>query len=160
MMPTEPLPLNHSWPTFEAAERMAIPGLDGFPADALHSPQLLAAMNDLLALRGIGLWQCDLANERLTWSSSVYDLFGLPQDEPVTRSLAVSLYRPDSRRAMESLRAHAIRFRRGFTVDAEIRQPGGDDRWMRLLALPVVEDDKVVRLCGLKIDVTWHYDAA
>ncbi len=51
---------------------------------------------------------------------------------------------------MERLRAYAIKHRRGFTLDAEIRPDRGDRRWMRLLAAPVCEGGRVVRLHGLK----------
>lgn len=137
----EPLPLYHSWPLFEAEQRLG--------ADAMAG----------LATFGVGLWDCDLATERLQWTDAVHDLFGLPRGLDVPRSLAVSLYLPSSRRAMESLRAHAIRHRRGFTVDAEIRRPDGDRRWMRLSAIPVLSDGRVVRLRGTKEDVSLEYDS-
>jgi len=155
-----PLPLYHSWPLFEAAERLAVPMLRSCAEGAVPSPLAVAgATGRALAALGIGLWECNLADDHLTWSQGVYDLFGLPPDGPIDRAMTVSLYREGSRAAMEQLRSHAIRFRRGFTVDVEIRQPGGDERMMRLSALPVLEGRKVVRLRGLKIDVTADYDA-
>lgn len=161
MIATEPLPLHHSWPLFEAAQRMTIPGIAPFVVDGVPTPSGVAPIDGLLAARGIGVWECDLANgDALRWTGGVHDLFGLPRDEPVTRPLAVSLYTDDSRRAMEQLRAHAIRFRRGFMVDAEICRPDGEHRWMRLSAVPVIVDGKVARLCGLKVDVTAEYGAA
>lgn len=154
-----PLPLYHSWPLFEARERLDVPLLPTpFSLGAAPSPHAIAPVDALLAARGIGVWECDLADNRLRWSQGVYDLFGLPPGEPVERSLAVSLYTARSRLVMEELRAHAIRYRRGFTVDVNIRQPGGEERWMRLSAVPVIANGKVARLCGLKIDVTRDYD--
>lgn len=155
-----PLPLYHSWPLFEAGERLAIPSLEPFALGATPSPLAAAPVDGALAARGIGIWACDLAdNDRLSWTQGVYDLFGLPRGQVVDRPFAVSLYREPSRLAMEQLRRHAIRHRRGFTVDVEIRQPGGEERWMRLSAVPVIAGGKVVRLCGVKMDVTAEYDA-
>jgi hypothetical protein len=51
---------------------------------------------------------------------------------------------------MERLRAYAIKHRRGFTLDAEIRPSLTGSRWMRLIAAPVCDGDRVVRLHGLK----------
>lgn len=133
----EPFPLHHSWPLFEEAERLG--PVSGGPLS--------------------GRWCCDLRDERLSWDEAVHDLFGLPRDIAVPRALAVSCYLPESRRAMEALRAHAIRYRRGFTVDVEIRRPDGDQRWMRLSAAPVLTGGKVVQLRGIKQDVTRLYDA-
>lgn len=107
----------------------------------------------------IGLWSCDLTKDNaLVWSPYVYQLFGLGQDETLTRSAAVACYEPRSRIAMEQLRAHAIHHRRGFTLDASLRRHDGETRWMRLSAMPVIVDRKVVRLCGTKQDVTVEYD--
>jgi PAS domain-containing protein len=87
----------------------------------------------------------------LIWSGGVYDIFGLPRDASVSRDESVALYAEDSRAAMERLRAHAIKHRRGFTLDAEIRPANGASRWMRLIAAPVCEGGRVVRLHGLKL---------
>lgn len=154
-----PLPLYHSWPLFEAAERLDTPAISPFVLGAVPSPLAVAPIDGALAARGIGVWECDLATSQLTWTQGVYDLFGLPRGQAIARSLAVSIYQPRSRGVMEELREHAIRTKRGFTVDAALRQPGGDERWMRLSAVPIVERGKVVRLCGVKIDVTAEYDA-
>ena len=102
------------------------------------------------ARHAIGRWECDLKDTRLTWSDEVYDLFGLPRGVDLARAETVKHYCEGSRVAMERLRAYAIKHRRGFTLDAEIRRTDGTRRWMRLIAAPVCVDNKVVRLVGLK----------
>lgn len=152
MSSSDSLPLFHSWPLFDAASRM---GLDGL--NILGLPDVDTAR--LAAQADIGVWSCDLTNgDRLRWSPQVYSIFGLPDGEPLTRSLAVSLYAERSRVAMETLRNYAIQHRRGFTMDAMIRRPNGDARWMRLCAMPIISEGRVVRLCGTKQDVTIDYD--
>lgn len=159
MTHTEPLPLYHSWPLFEAVDRLQLSRIVPFPVDEAPLSPACKRIYDAIAARGIGIWECDLRDNRLTWSRGVYDLFGLPRGEVVSRALAVSLYCPDSRTAMEQLRAYAIKHRRGFTIDAEIRRPDGDHRWMRLSAMPVLDDEqRVIRLRGTKLDVTTDYD--
>ncbi|HEY1124474.1 MAG TPA: PAS domain-containing protein [Sphingobium sp.] len=149
------LSLFHSWPLFDAEERMG-----GAQLDALG--QMMRESEDdagLAAMPDTGLWSCDLTRDnRLRWSPQVYALFGLGRDEPLTRAAAVNCYVPRSRAAMEALRAHAIHHRRGFTLDAMLRRHDGEMRWMRLCAMPIVSDGKVVRLCGTKQDVTAEYD--
>lgn len=151
MKPLEPLPLNHSWPLFERARRFELGLLVDWPAAALVSPAQLAFDEAGLAERGIGRWECDLADNSLTWSAAVYDIFGLPRGAAVSRREAVALYADESAVAMERLRAYAIRHRRGFTLDAEIRPATGEPRWMRLIAAPVLDGDRAVRLHGLKL---------
>ena len=150
------LPLTHSWPIFEAAQRLPLGGVVPYDPDL----ELPGQSTTLLTNPDIGIWYCDLRDNALRWSSAVYELFGLPQDEPVTRPLTLSMYLPDGREAMEQLRAYAIKHRRGFTMDARIRRPDGDIRWMRLSALPILSGQRVMRLCGSKQDVTAEYDGA
>ncbi|WP_083937324.1 PAS domain-containing protein [Sphingomonas sp. PR090111-T3T-6A] len=157
MTPARPLQLDHSWPLFERGQRFDL----GFVGDGeeflLPGPAPFSADARLLADHGIGLWQCDLADSSLTWSAEVFDLFGLPRDAVLSRPEIVALYCEESRAAMERLRAYAIKHRRGFTLDAEIRTVGGEHRWMRLSAAPMCVGGRVVRLHGLKRDVTHEY---
>jgi PAS domain-containing protein len=139
------LQLHHSWPLSERGQRFELGLLhDGHdtPLPPLDAPALVA--------HGLGTWQCDLGDNSLTWSSEVFDIFGLPRDARLSRSETVALYCEESRAAMERLRAYAIKHRRGFTLDAEIRPAHGRRRWMRLLAAPICEGGRVVRLHGLK----------
>lgn len=133
--------LTDSWPIYEAPLRLPL---------VSRRPEARAALD----AQGIGQWSCRLFDNALVWSRAVYELFGLPPDQPVDRGLAVSLYERDSRIAMEQLRAHAIRHHRGFTMLARIRRPDGEPRWMRLTALPILCGQRVVRLIGTKQDVT------
>lgn len=150
MTPNEPLPLHHSWPLTDIAQRFDMGylldgedvGIPGAPArpDVTH-----------------GLWACDLADNRLHWSAPVHRLFGLPQDEAPARCRTVALYAEASRAAMERLRRYAIRHRRGFTLDVAIFPHDAVQRWIRLVAAPVCEEGVVVRLHGCKSDVSHLY---
>ncbi|MBW8297017.1 hypothetical protein [Sphingopyxis sp.] len=154
MKPTHPLPVHHSWPLYER-ERF-------FELGQLHGADTLDAVADMADLdthgRSVraqaGWWECDLANNnQLSWSSEVYDIFSLPRGAAVTREETVALYQEGSRAAMEKLRAYAIKHRRGFTLDVEIRPASEAPRWMRLIAEPLCVDDKIVKLQGLKFIV-------
>jgi PAS domain-containing protein len=153
MRPTEPLPLYHSWPLFERDRRFASGAELNSPFEMPLDPVDLTRSNEALVARGIGLWHCDLRNESLTWSDGVYDLFGLPRGARVRRREAVAIYTDDSGAVMEKLRGYALKHRRGFTLDAQIRPFGQRARWMRLLAAPIYENGRPVRLCGLKIGI-------
>jgi PAS domain-containing protein len=147
LAPTEPLPLHHSWPLHESRRHFELGAiLNSAVADAL-APERIGAVGSYHA----GCWECDLADNKLSWSGGVYDLFGLPRGAPVSRQEAAALYAEPSRSAMERLRAYAIRHARGFTLDVEIRPVAGAPRWMRLIAAPVRENGQVVRLHGIKL---------
>jgi hypothetical protein len=104
-----------------------------------------------LGIHHAGLWECELADNKLIWSAGVFDIFGLPRAARVSREETLGFYREESRAKMERLRAHAIRQRCGFTVDVEIDAAVGGRRWMRLIAAPACEAGQVTRLHGLKL---------
>ena len=147
-----PSPLTHSWPLFEQHQRFDLGCLLDEQSEALADPD-----PGFLAAQGIGLWECDLQDNALTWTAGVFDLFGLPRGVALERDEAVALYAEPSRAAMERLRAHAIKHRRGFTLDAEIIPANGPRKWMRLIAAPICVGPRVVRLHGIKQDVSIAY---
>ena len=151
LKPTHPLPVHHSWPLYER-ERF-------FELGRLHRCETLDPIPDVVDVAArlapaavrVGQWECDLTDkDRLSWSEEVHDMFGIPRGAAVARGEAAALYAEGSRAAMEKLRAYAIRHRRGFTLDVEICPAQAPRRWMRLIAAPVCEGDRIVRLQGLK----------
>lgn len=146
MNPTEPLPLFHSWPIFETGQRFDLGCLLG----SAPLPRFGPLLDQQLIARGIGQWECDLVDNRLTWSDGVYDIFGLPRGERLERDETVRFYCEESRAVMERLRAYSIVHQRGFTVDVQIQPARGERVWMRLIGAPVCEGERVVRLRGLK----------
>ena len=153
MTPTEPLPLHHSWPLADIDQRFDLGHLFDEQAPGRDGGSVLPRPTGATQ----GVWACDLADNGLHWSEEVYRLFGLPRSDPLARTTAVSLYDEPSRAAMERLRAHAIRHRRGFTLDVAIVPPGAHRRWVRLIAAPICDGARVVRLHGCKTDVSHLY---
>ncbi len=146
-MPMNVLPLQHSWPLWEQGRQFEL----GFILNSAITDAIPPVEIGGLGIHHAGLWECDLADDKLAWSGGVYDIFGLPRYTTVTRETAVSFYSEQSRAAMERLRAHAIKHRRGFTIDIEIRAAIGETRSVRLVAAPVCRAGKVTRLHGLKL---------
>jgi PAS domain-containing protein len=157
LKPTHPLPVHHSWPLYERDRFFELGQIHG--VDTLDPvPDMVDVIAPMRPAR-LGQWACDLTdNNRLSWSDAVYDLFDIPRGAAVAREEAVALYAEGSRAAMEKLRAYAIKHRRGFTLDVEIRPAQAPRRWIRLIAAPVCVDDQVVKLQGLKFLVPGAHD--
>ncbi|GJD56672.1 sensor domain-containing diguanylate cyclase [Methylobacterium dankookense] len=117
--------------------------------DRPHGPAAEA-----VAAAGFGVFECRLADESLTWTDAVYDLFGLPRGTALRRGRALDHYPPDSLAMLERVRAAALAARRGFDLDAEIVTAQGQHRWIRISASVACADGVPVRLFGLKRDVT------
>lgn len=140
------LELRCTWPIFEKARHFELGSLLSCAVIHKIEPEQVGQ----LGISHAGCWECDLADDSLTWSGGVYDIFGLPRDALISRDEAAALYREESRAAMERLRSYAIRYKRGFTLDVEICPVMGGRRAMRLIAYPVVQHGRTVRLHGLK----------
>ena len=147
MKAIEPLSVRHSWPLNEHARHFELGSILSCAVIDVLEPAEVGG----LELHQVGYWECDLSDNSLIWSGGVYDIFGLPRGVSVSREETVALYCEESRAAMERLRAYAIRHRRGFTLDAEIRPVVGGRRWMRLIAAPICDGSRAVRLHGLKL---------
>jgi PAS domain-containing protein len=139
--------LQHSWPLWEQPRRFDL----GHVLNCVVTELIQPAEVGGLGVHHAGCWECDLSDNKLTWSGGVYDIFGLRRDATISREESVSFYCEESRAKMERLRSYSIRHRRGFTLDVEIRAAVGEARWMRLIAAPVCENDRVTRLHGLKL---------
>lgn len=139
-----------SWPIWEQSLHFELGHiLNSVITDAIPPPQ-----PGFLQLQHAGVWECDLKDEALIWSGGVYDLFGLPRGSRVTRAQALSHYCEDAFLKLERLRSYAIRHKRGFTLDVDIRHGStGDRRPIRVIGAPVCEAGKVVRLHGLKLSI-------
>ena len=144
----DPIPLFDKGPLLERVRNFEL----GRTFDITGINLTDVAIRRVLGQANAGWWECDLANDQLTWTAGVYDIFGLPQGTNVTRDEAVSLYTGDSRAVMERLRRYAIGHRSGFIMDARIRPASGaPERWMRLIGAPSLEDGRTARLHGLKL---------
>ena len=147
MSPMEQKTLTHSWPLWERSRHFELGHVLNSAVTDVISPTEVGQ----LGVHHVGCWECDLSDNSLIWSGGVYDIFGLPRGIEVSREEVAALYCDRSRTAMERLRAYAIKHRRGFTLDAEIRTAAGEDRWMRLIAAPECTENRAVRLHGLKL---------
>lgn len=102
----------------------------------------------------IGVWECNLADERLSWTDMVYELFDIEPGTPLVRSEIVAMYSPAALLELQRLRSDAIEQQGGFSLDAEIVTRKGNRRWIRITATVECEDGRPVRVSGLKQDVT------
>jgi len=144
----ESRPSYRGWPLYEPPRHFELGCILEIPSDDLAD----FAVRQAFGRDRAGWWDCDLADSSLTWTSGVYEIFGLPQASKVTRDETLALYSEESRAAMERLRGYSIKHCQPFVIDARIRPASGEPmRWMRLIGAPTCEDGRAVRLHGLKL---------
>jgi diguanylate cyclase (GGDEF)-like protein len=127
-------------------------GLNREQATSLaHSTKIF---NRASAAARIGVWECDLPDEKLRWTDVVYDIFEIPRGAPLDRKQILPCYTEESRKTLEMLRGRAIEARGSFGMDAEITTVGGRRRWIRITATVESEEGVAVRIFGMKQDIT------
>ncbi|WP_238232227.1 MULTISPECIES: diguanylate cyclase domain-containing protein [Methylobacterium] len=102
----------------------------------------------------VGIWECALHDDGLTWTDQVFDLFEIPRGARLARHTTLDCYTQASREVLERTRSAAIAGRRGFRLDTEIVTLKGRRRWIRLTAATDCRDGVPVRLFGMKQDIT------
>ncbi len=135
--------------------RRARTGLLPRPLDPVATGHYSVAHEISLA----GTWQCDLADETLTWSTAVFDIFGIAPGTPIDRRETLAFYTDESRAELERLRAEAIARRGSFTFEARIHRADGAPRWMRVTADVACRGGRPTHLYGLKTDITAEWEA-
>jgi diguanylate cyclase (GGDEF)-like protein len=108
----------------------------------------------------IGVWECNLNGEHLTWTDVVYDIFDLPRGSRLDRSETLQFYPPAARAELERVRRRAIESEEGFTLEAPIRTAKGVDKWIRITATVEREHGAPTRIFGLKQDITTEKNLA
>ena len=102
----------------------------------------------------MGIWQCELPSEKLTWSSGTYDLFGLQTSHGLVRRDILKSYSEESLARLQKIRSNAIEAGNGFKLDAEIQSREFGTRWIRISATVERRNGEPVRLFGIKQDIT------
>ncbi|WP_421363820.1 diguanylate cyclase domain-containing protein [Agrobacterium rosae] len=102
----------------------------------------------------VGIWECSLPDETLTWTDTVFEFFDLPPQTPLTRADIVALYTPESREKLRAARNAAIQDGDGFTLDAQIITAKGNSRWIRITAIVERGEGRSIRIFGMKQDIT------
>ncbi|MET0748907.1 MAG: sensor domain-containing diguanylate cyclase [Rhizobium sp.] len=102
----------------------------------------------------IGVWECSLPDETLTWTDVIFDIFDMPRGKMPERQTTLAYYTEASAKELSERRSQAIATRSGFSMDAEIVSAKGNRRWMRITATVESEDDVPVRIFGIKQDIT------
>jgi two-component system sensor kinase FixL len=114
--------------------------------------------NEHLRLRiegfGVGTWDLDLTTQKLEWSDTTKDLFGVARDQPITYGLFLSLLDPvDRERTEEAIKKVA---ESGGKMDVSFRVGGsaGSGHWLRARGGLVRDDTGVPRhVSGIVLDI-------
>jgi PAS domain S-box-containing protein len=104
----------------------------------------------------IGIWDWDIAADRVTWSDRVYEMHGVRRGEFAgTADAFLRLVHPDDLPGMRKLMAEAMARRAPYVAEFRAMVPGGPVRWLQTHGRVLFDDaGEPVRLLGATVDVT------
>jgi PAS domain S-box-containing protein len=110
-----------------------------------------------LALRAaqMGVWELDLAADRLDWSDSLAAIFGLlPPQAPTTHDEFVALIHPDDRVAAQEALERAVRERTDIASEFRVVWPDNTVHWIAGRARILTDESgRSTRILGVAMDI-------
>lgn len=105
----------------------------------------------------VGVWDWDVAENRLFWTDSVFRLHGVKKGEfDVTVEGFVSLIHPDDRNYVMQAIQNALQKDEPYEIEFRVIHPDGKIVWLFTNAIVIREEGKPVRMLGATMDVTIH----
>lgn len=103
-----------------------------------------------------GLWDWEMATDTLTWSPELFELFGLPADQPATFDLWRTALHPDDRDEAHQRTIDAVRERMHLASEYRV-VVGGEIRWVQAAGDTVFDaEGRALRMSGICLDITEH----
>lgn len=103
----------------------------------------------------VGVWDWDVASDRVTWSESLYPIHGVRPDE-FTPSLAgfSELVHPEDRARVRAAVQRTIETDAPYELEFRVQRPDGSVVWVFTTAGVVRREGRAVRLIGATLDIT------
>jgi PAS domain S-box-containing protein len=104
----------------------------------------------------LGVYDYDPRSRRIEWDKTVYDLWGIPEGEPVTyETFEAGLHPDDVQRVREEIgRSFELGGSGSFECEMRVVTPEGAVRWVFCDGVTAFDQDGPVRLVGTAQDIT------
>jgi HTH-type transcriptional regulator, bacterioopsin transcriptional activator and related proteins len=105
----------------------------------------------------VGAWELDVRSDEpptCAMTDEVYCILELPADADVDLERAFEFYHPDDRQRIRKLVERALEDGEGYDAELRLITADGNERWVRAIGEPVLEDGRVVKVRGAIQDIT------
>ncbi len=113
-----------------------------------------ALLREMSEMAQVGGWVLDVATGRVTATHLVRQIHEIDPDAPVSLELGLSSFDGEQRKQLEAAIERAIGYGEPYDLELEMRTARGNRKWVRAVAVPVLEDGRLVRLRGILQDVS------
>jgi PAS domain S-box-containing protein len=102
----------------------------------------------------VGLWDWNIATDRIVWTDSIYAMHGMPKAE-ASQTFAEWIVRihPDDRERVETSIKRALYEDQPYEIEMRTVRPDGGTTWIFTSANVVLEGGKPVRMVGASVDI-------
>jgi PAS domain S-box-containing protein len=115
-------------------------------------------MRFALLSAGLGTWDMDPINRRITWDDRCRELYGFPEGYTISYENAVMYTHPDDMQLVLNAVERALSNQNGGVYDIEFRTIGATDnkvRWLRSIGRAYFNEDRIAyRFAGTVQDIT------
>ncbi len=112
------------------------------------------ALKTISKLTKTGAWYYNPKNRDMYWSKGCYEIKDLDLDVKITRELGASFYPKENRARIESYLDTLIQTKKPYKYTEKIITQKGNEKWIKVVAHPVLYKGEVVFVNGTIADVT------
>jgi len=108
-------------------------------------------------IASVGAWELEVRSDApsaLTMTDESYRIFELPVDEDIDLERAFEFYHPDDRQRLCDCVERTIEHGEEYEAELRLTTTNGNERWVRTIGEPVIEDGGVVKVRGPIQDIT------
>jgi diguanylate cyclase (GGDEF)-like protein/PAS domain S-box-containing protein len=116
-----------------------------------ESERLLEEMSQLAHVGG---WEFDPKTGMGTWSQEIARIHDLSPDDAATVELGLSVYHDEWREKIDHAMEEALHHAIPYDLELLMTTAKGNQKWVRTIGTPVIENGKVVRLRGSMQEIT------
>ncbi len=109
---------------------------------------------DMSRLSKTGAWYYDPIRDDTFWSEEVYRIHELDPGSKMDADKALKFYTDDYKEKINLLVNELYTEHKAYEFSGEILTAKGNKKWIRTIAKPMIQDDKIIYICGVTIDQT------
>ncbi len=116
------------------------------------------ALVTISKLTKTGAWYFNPITKEMYWTKGCYLIKDLDPDTPMTRDLGASFYPEESRARVENYLNTLIKEKEPYEYTEKIITHKGNEKWVKVVAQPVIFRNEVVYVNGTIADVTERHN--
>lgn len=112
-------------------------------------------LSETQAVGNIGLWDCDLSTNKISWSDQIYQIYEVPRGSPMSVERYLNFFekQEDSVEADIQIK-QALQMNKPFDMQFAIRTGKGNTKWVRTVGQTRIDSKGIAKIFGTGQDIT------